>query len=157
MAHFLSAASVQLTLNGHTFSGFAEGADAITMPTVPLINTKLGADGRLQAHSTGARGGDLTVTLQPNSPSHVFLQKQAALQQKGQGTIWRGTLRDPQSGLSVSLEHGYLKEYMPAGSVGKGDAKDQPYTWTFERIIPNMDGARFPQEVTNPFEALSNL
>lgn len=148
MAYFLSAASVQLTLNGHTFNGFADGADSIVLPTITLTNTKIGADGKIQAHSTGTKGGDVSVMLQPTSPSHVFMQKQAALQQNGQGTIWRGTLRDAQSGISVSLENGYLKEYTPAGAVGKGDAKDQTYVWTFERITPNMDGANFPTEAT---------
>ena len=147
MAHFLSAASVQLTLNGHTFSGYADGADSIVMPAIEMLMTKIGADGKIQAHSTGTQGGDITINLQPTSPSHYFMQKQATLQQNGQGVIWRGTLRDPNSGLSVSLETGYLRVYTPAGSVGKGDAKDFPYTWMFERIIPNLDGARPPADI----------
>ena len=144
MAYFLSAASVTLTLNGHKVTGFADSADAITMPTIEQVMTKTGADGRIQAHSTGTKGGDVTITLQPTSPSHLFFQKQAVLQQGGAGTVWRGTLRDAQSGLTVRLENGYLRNYTPAGAVGKGDAKDQAYMFTFERIIPNVDGARFP-------------
>ena len=149
MSYALSAASVQLTLNGHTFSGFADGADAITMPTIDMTNTKVGADGKLQAHTTGTRGGDVTVMLQPNSPSHVFLQRQAVLQQNGRPVTWAGSLRDPQTGVSVRLERGVFRQYTPAGAVGKGDAKDQTYIFTFERIVPNLDGAKFPTEINN--------
>lgn len=146
----LSAATVDLDLLHHRFSGFADSPDAIVIGDIEMAKTTRGGDGRMQGHSTGHLGTTLTVMLQPISPSHAFLQQQAERQKanRGRGLIWAGTLRDPALNLVIRFESGILTQYTPGGSVGAGTAKDHTYIWDFERVISNYDGATLGIAVT---------
>lgn len=143
MAQF-SAATSQLTLNGHVFTGLAEGDDVIKMPEIELARAKFGAQGHMQTHSTGIKGGEFMVKLQATAASNAFMQQQALIQQDGGAVQWNGVFRESDSGMSVRLENGTLTRYTPGGSVGAGSATDHTYTFSFERITPNYDGAKFP-------------
>lgn len=132
-----------LQLNGHTFSGWSDDSDAFNAEAVELASVTRGADGKMVASSTGAKGGPLTIKLLPNSPSAKFMQAAAANVQKGTKLVWNGTFRDPENGHTAKLENGILTKYPPLPSLGKGSVGNMEYTIEFETIEPDYSAASF--------------
>lgn len=132
-----------LQLNGHTFSGWSDDSDALGFEAVELASVKRGADGKMVATSTGAKGGPVTLKLLPNSSSAKFMQSSASSVQKGTKIIWSGTFRDAENGVTAKLENGILTKYPPLPTLGKGSVGNMEYVIEFETIEPDYTAASF--------------
>ena len=138
----LSIEHTVVTINGHRFEGWGAGADSIQFPDQNLAETNVGADGQMVASSTGMRGGEIVLKLQPNSPSVAFMAGQILAIQRGGSVVWNGTVRNGQTGVTTRLERGVLKTAPLGQSVGNEPAPVREYTFEFESILTDMSGAR---------------
>lgn len=132
-----------LELNGHTFTGWSDDADALSMPTVDLANIKRGADGKMTATSTGDKGGPVVIKLLPNSPSASFMMRAVAAQQNGASVKWNGTWRDSINQVVVALAGGVLSNAPLGQTLGKGETANLEFTIEFERVTPDYQAATF--------------
>lgn len=142
MADF-SAESTIVTLNGVTFSGWSEDGDCIMLPQdIAIATSKFGADGRMVTVGTGQKGGPVTFKFSPNSPTVKYLMNQVASLQRGAVIVWNGSITY-QNGTTVTLERGTLITTDFGQTLGKGDIRNLPFTWDFERVTPDYSAARF--------------
>ena len=130
-------------INGHIFSGFSDDADAIMLPQeIEMAIAKYGADGRMVTVGTGQKGGPVTLKLQPNSVSVKFMMNSVASIQTGSVIEWSGSIRY-SNGTTVTLERGTLMSSDYGQTLGKGDVRNLPFTWNFERVTPDYSSANF--------------
>jgi len=143
MSKFISAASVTVTLNTITITGFSDSETAIELPEIILANEKVGADGQLTASGTGTRGGEVSVELLPTSRSVILLSSLAEQMKKGAHLNFNGTIASNLNGSSVQLINGFLKSYPPYPPLGKGAVGNMKYVFFFEQINGNFESADF--------------
>ena len=132
-----SVEQTSVVINGHTFTGFSDDTDAISLPNIDLANVVRGADGKMVAVSTGEKGGPLVLKLLPNSASVKFMMTAVAAQLNGASVKWNGIIRDAINQTNVPLVNGTLTNAPLGQTVGKGDAANREYTIEFERITPD--------------------
>lgn len=142
MSTFVSIEDTDVVINGHTVEGWSDDADALTLPDVELASVTRGADGRMVASSTGNKGGEVTIKLLPNSPSTQFFSQRAAEIVGGAVIIFHGLIRNSRLGFSTRLSRGVLMTAPLGQTLGKGEAAAREFTFEFEEILPNYDGAR---------------
>ena len=138
-----AVSNTTLILNGHTFTGWSEDADALSMPTVDLAVITRGGDGRLTASDTGNRGGPVIVKLQPTSESAKFLMNSISTARTGGRIKWNGYARYNDTNVTVALTTGVLVNGPLGPTVGKGASAPLVFTFEFEDIIPDYTTADF--------------
>jgi len=124
-------------INGHTFTGFSDDADAISFPNIDIASVVRGADGKMVAVSTGDKGGPFILKLLPNSPSVKFMMNAVMAQLNGGSVKWNGIIRDSINQINYAVINGTLTNVPIGQTVGKGSAKNAEFTIEFESIIPD--------------------
>ena len=138
MPNQLSHLHSVLTINGSRVEGLAEG-DPVTMPDITLFETKRGRDGTMYSQGTGAKGGEVMVKLLPSSRTAAAWLKLHAEIQAGTVIVFSGSWSDNQNGYSTLLRGGVLK----SAPSGLHPGQDASFTFDFEEVIPQTDGANF--------------
>ena len=138
----IDATNTSVVLNGHTCTGFSEDTDAVTLPEIELGTVTRGANGDMVGHSSGNRGGEVKLKFLPTSRTHFFLQRQMQRQMAGQEVRWDGSIEYRTTNASVRLENGRMTMGQSGTTVGKGAASSVVYTFEFEELVSNFDGAR---------------
>ena len=123
-------------INGHTFTGWSDDADALSLPDLELANVVRGADGKMVAVSTGNKGGPVIIKLLATSPSTKFMMNMVAAQMNGAGVSWNGIIRDSINQIAVTLVKGTLTLAPSGPTIGKGEVKNAEFTIEFEKTIP---------------------
>jgi len=127
-------------LNGHNVSGYSSADDCLSFPQdLELATTDTGADGKVVACKTGEKGGEVTLKLQPNSPSVVFLGKLIKQQQLGLPIVINGEWVNPAVGEMISCRGGVIKKGPKGTTYGKGKAAEKVYVLHFEVIDDNPE------------------
>jgi len=129
--------AMAIWLNGHTFSGWSDDADALSLPNIDLANVKRGADGKMIAVSTGEKGGPVVMKFLPTSPSVKFMMGMLMAQLNGASVKWNGWIREPNNQIFVTFINGTLQNAPLGPTIGKGEAKNFEFTWEFERVTPD--------------------
>lgn len=126
-----------VVINGHTFTGWSDDTDALSLPNIDLANVVRGADGKMVAVSTGEKGGPVTFKLLPNSPTTKFLMNAITAQLNGAAIKWNGIIRDSINQTFVALVNGTLANGPLGQTIGKGEAANREFTIEFESVTPN--------------------
>lgn len=129
------------TLNDQRIEGWADEDDALTIPSITLANVTRGADGKLQASTTGNLGGPVEVKLLATSASVKYMSGYVSHVQNGGRVVFQGVLTDHSNGTVTTMTNGVLTDVMPGPSLGGGAASTVTYTIEFETIIANYDAA----------------
>ena len=139
MPTILSFEHIKLTLNGHTFQGWANEDPPVEFPDIEFLETDWGKDGTLYASNTAIRGGEVMVKLLPSSRSTKKVLNWVSERQRGKRLSFKGTFSDPELGFTVTLRGGLLTQAAAAA------VPDKTYeaTFTFEEILPNYNTAQF--------------
>ena len=133
-------------INEHKVEGWSEDAGALTLPDAfEFATVKRGATGDMVAFSTGDRGGQVSLSLLPTSPSVVFLMKLVnEIHKNRKRVIWEGSVEYTPTGARVDLTRGILMSGPLGFTMGKGDVGNMTFTWEFEDITPNFDNMKLP-------------
>ena len=133
-----------VVLNGVTIEGWSEDTDALMLPTIEYATVKRGADGKLQASSTGNFGGPIEFKLLATSPSTKWFEQKISSQLRGGApATFEGSIHDRINNTTLRLSRGVLTNAPPGPSLGMGDAASMTFTVDFETIMPNYDSAEF--------------
>ena len=128
------------TINGHRCEGWANAADALSLPDIQLANSERGPDGLKLVSSTGMRGGIVTFKFLANSRSRAQFGKWLAEIQRGAVIVFEGSISNSQTGESTRLTRGNM-EVGPAGTtLGNAIPAAREFQIDFEEIISNYDG-----------------
>lgn len=142
MSTILSIEEVIVIINGHTVEGWSDDTDALSLPEgIELANVTRGADGRMIGATTGNKGGQLRLKLQPNSPSTQFFMRQLTQIIRGAAITYTGAIVDTRLGTSVTLLRGVMMSGPLGQTMGKGSAPNREFVFEFESVIPNYSGA----------------
>lgn len=147
---FINLRNATVTLNGHVCEGWADEDDALMFPNTTLANVTRGADGKMQASSTGNLGDAVEFKFLATSRTVKFLSAQVAHIKNGGLVTFNGTVVDGVNNVSVVLSRGVLTEAMDHPSLGQGAASTVTYKIEFESIQPDHSSAKFvkPPAVT---------
>ncbi len=141
----LSLHETTFIINEHKVQGWSEDAGALTLPDAfEFATVRRGATGDMVAFSTGDRGGPVSLSLLPTSPSLSFFMKQVTAIREGKRVIWEGSVEYTPTGARVDLTRGILMSGPLGFTLGKGDVGNMTFTWEFEDIVPNFDSVKFP-------------
>ena len=139
----LSLHEAIVILNEHTVQGWSEDTGALTLPDAfEFATVRRGATGDMVAFSTGDRGGPVSLSLLPNSPSVPFFMKQLAAIRDGKRVMWEGSVEYKPTGARVELTRGILMSGPLGFTMGKGDVGNMTFTWEFEDITPHFDNIK---------------
>ena len=140
----LSLHETKVILNKHEVQGWSEDSGALTLPDAfEFASVRRGATGDMVAFSTGDRGGPVSLSLLPTSPSAVFLMKLVNEIHKNRArVIWEGSVKHTPTGASAQLNRGILMSAPLWYTMGKGEVGNLTFTWEFEEIIPNFDNVK---------------
>ena len=149
-----SFAHLDLILNGHRFEGWANEDPPIDWEFDDLNEVSWGQDGGVYLLSKPMFGGYMTVKVFDTSPTAQWLMQQRlqrdnALIDKAEVTVFSGSFGDAVQGSSWELSGGWLENVplvaMPhvtfAAKIG------------FERITPNVDGGTYRPPLATDFNA----
>ena len=151
----LSLLDTVVTFNGHTVNppppgehtvmGWSEDAGALTLPdALELVTVRRGALGDMVVFRTGDRGGQVSLSLLPNSPSvKFFMQQMTRILSDKLSVVWQGDVQHTSSKASVKLRRGVLMSGPLWYTMGKGEVGNLTFTWEFEDIIPSFDKVKF--------------
>ena len=139
MAASQSWRRISLVLNGHRFQSWSDSEPPVDFPKIEVLKTKTGRDGSLHATDSGMRGGEVTVKLQPTSPSTQRCLQWLTEAARDQHLTFSGSYSDPGTRTAARLKGGRL---MSADSIVNPD-KEYEATFVFEEIIPSADGGVF--------------
>lgn len=122
-------ANVQITWGGWVFNGYAEGTFVEASRNTDNTSMSEGADGSIGITKIPSRSGQITLTLQQNSPSNMFLSKVQLAQDASDEDIIRAdmTVRDKSGSFLAYLNSAHIMT--PTGFTLGDD--QQPKTWTF--------------------------
>ena len=145
MAQLLSNAHINLIINGHRFSGFADEDRPVEFPGgEDFFTLSTGPDGALYGMAIPMFGGPITVRLEPSSPSVQWAVQQNnmrknALKSGDPFTIYDGSYSDPAQGRSARVAGGVFMQCpeMPEANV------TFEIQFHFEEIFSNVDGGTF--------------
>ena len=141
----LSLHETKVMLNGHEVQGWSEDSGALTLPDAfEFATVRRGATGDMAVFSTGDRGGQVSLSLLPTSPSVPFFMKQLSAIREGKRVIWKGSVEYTPTGARVDLTRGILMSGPLGFTMGKGDAGNMTFTWEFEDIIPDFQNVKLP-------------
>ena len=140
MSLFDSIQHVQFIVNGHLVEGWSEDEDSIMLPDVEMFAVERGGDGKMIAHATANRGGEVTLKLLATSRSTQFLLQQVAAILQGAEIIFNAAMLNQRTGYAVSFQRGVLKTGPLGPTVGKAKSQNREFVFEFESIIPNYDG-----------------
>ena len=139
MPNVLSHQHSRLTLNSHRVEGLALEDVPVEMPSIVLYDIVRGKDGTMYANGTGAKGGPVMVRLLPSSRSALQFLKWHSQIQDGAVIEFNGSWEDSENGYSTTLRGGYMTE----APSGLHPGQNAEFTFEFEEVIPDVDGARF--------------
>ena len=133
-----------LIIDGHEFQGLADD-NSVEMPMEQeLVTSATGADGRHMRTATAERGGEVKVHLWYASESSLYWEKKMVerFQEGGEAPPpLSGTFQDHDSGRSYSLEEGEILRGPWGVTYSKGSVAVRVFTFDFESITPQIDGA----------------
>ena len=137
--------TVEKPLLAHTVMGWSEDAGALTLPdALELVTVRRGALGDMAVFRTGDRGGQVSLSLLPNSPSvKFFMQQMTLILSKKLSVVWEGNVQHTLSKASVKLKRGVLMSGPLWYTMGKGEVGNLTFTWEFEDITPSFDKVDF--------------
>lgn len=132
-------------INGYEVQGWSEDTGALTLPDAfEFASVRRGATGDMAVFSTGDRGGPVSLSLLPTSPSVPFFMQQLSAIREGKRVIWEGSVEYTPTGAHVELKRGVLMSGPLGFTMGKNDVGNLTFTWEFEDIIPNFDNVTLP-------------
>ena len=150
MAQIQSFAHIELILNGHRFTGWANEDPPLEFEQEPSSERSHGADGGLYAKGMPIYGNVMTFKMFPTSPTTQWAIQQEQLRKDShfmgtQQIYYAGTYADPVLGVSYRLEGGII-DLFPAvqvpGLTYEGSVE-------FEVVTSLVDGGTFnPPRVT---------
>ena len=144
----LSLADTKVILNEHEVKGWSEDTGSLTLPDAFEFSTvRRGATGDMAVFSNGDRGGPVSLSLLPTSPSVSFFMKQITniLVSKAR-VIWEGSVVYSPTGARVDLKRGTLMSGPLGLTMGKADVGNLTFTWEFEEIIPDFSNVKSDPE-----------
>ena len=141
-----SHAYIEIILNGHRFTTFADDNPPYMIDDEDSATFKLGGDGKQFGLGLPLFGGVFRVRLAPHSPSVQWcIQREAERMQRLRNRVraqaFNGTLTDTVNNNNWSFKGGAILR-LPRMTIA-----DQTYeaAWRFEQIIPNVDGGTFAE------------
>ena len=131
-------------INGHVIQGWSEDAGALTFPDAfEFASVRRGATGDMAVFSTGDRGGPVSLSLLPTSPSVPFLMNLVTQIHRNRARIvWEGSVKHVPTGASATFRRGVLMSAPLWYNMGKGEVGNLTFTWEFEEIIPDFQNVR---------------
>lgn len=152
MAAIDSFASVEIIINGHRFTAWADEDPPFEFEYEESSDRSRGPDGGLYAMGVPNYGGTFTFKMFPTSPTTQWaiqqeqMRKDAHLSGEPQ-TIYEGTYVDPSKGINFRMEGGIIATF-PATLVPGVTYEGMI---DFEVITSNVDGGVFyPPLVSTP-------
>lgn len=144
---------IRLVIGGYDIIGFSDADQPISFSAVQVTRPVYGEDGRLYPIDTGKRGGDVTVSLLPTSPSVVTILNWYAQRQKATTNSLDGFYGDERSGYSVTMTHGTLKTCPPTITPNQNFNA----VFAFQEIVPTFESGKFksPRFVSGSESAVS--
>lgn len=142
MANVKDLSECTCRINGVEFGGWSDGNDTVQFPEIEGLTARTGADSKKEFIATGERGGEMVFRFLPTSPTVKTLDSWAARAQAGQHQRYDGTFIDADGSYST-LSNGGLTKWPSGNSQGKGSAEVMMYTFNFEQIVRNSEGANF--------------
>ncbi len=145
MSNIRSNANRQLIINGHRHVGFADEDRPIEYPSgEDMADLSYGPDGGQYGTSTVMFGGEVTIRLEPSSPSAQFWMKEKQMWKQAHIdgsaiTTYQGSDNDPVFGVSARLVNGLLMRCPDMSEPGV----TFEVVLAFERIIGNPDAGKF--------------
>lgn len=130
-----------VTLNGTLIEGFAPEADAIMMPEIEIATVTVGPDGLKTFTTTGQRGGEVSLKLQPNSRGGQFLGSQFALELGRQIVVFNGVIQNHHTGYTSRLTNGGFVRG-PSGISFGTEVNMLEFVIDFTQIVTLWDGIR---------------
>ena len=143
MAIDFSLANSVLKLNGHTFSGWSEDEDALSIEFQEVANVTYGADGKMTSVRTGNKGGLIVLKFKANSSSVIFLSSLFEQFKKGVTVVFSGILLQSVNNTSLTFADGTFVGGQPNPTMGKGATANMEYHIAFETIAGNFVNANF--------------
>lgn len=145
MAQILSHAHVEVIINGHRFTGWADEDRPVEFPNGDdMVDVKMGRDGGLYGSNIPMFGGTMKFKLAPSSPTAQWgiLQKEMWKQAQINGTptkVYEGSYSDPSQGRAASFQGGFLQAAPDMSEPGQ----TYEIAIQFERITSSVESARF--------------
>ena len=145
MSQILSHSHINVVINGHPFTGWADEERPVEFPSGEnMVEVKVGRDGGVYGSNIPMFGGEVKFKLAPTSPTTqwAIIQKEAWKQAQINGTpttVYEGTYMDASQGRTVRLEGGFLQMVPDISEPG------QTFEMTiyFERITASVEASRF--------------
>ena len=144
MATTIALEHTTVIINGHTVTGWADEADALSTESRTIAEIHKGAvPGDHFFTRTGDAGAPLMLKLLPFSPSVQFLGALVARDRKGEVIRIEGSISNTQTGVSVTLQSGVITESDPFQTQGSNAAANREFKMEFGLVSENLDAARF--------------
>ena len=130
---YFSSENVSITLNGHEVQGLSE--DGLTMPdAVDSTTVRMGSrPGDKAFFRTAEKGGEVTVSLLPTSPSLPFFMQQAMVQHNGGSVVWGGSVIERGRYVTHTMRRGVLTQY-PVGLTAGAEAANRAFVFNFTEL-----------------------
>ncbi len=137
---YFSSEDVSIVLNGHEVQGLSD--DGITMPdAVDATTVRMGSrPGDKAFFRTAERGGEVTISLLPTSPSLKFFAQQAAVHHNGGIVQWEGEVIERQRNVTHIMRRGILMQY-PMGLTASAEAANRAFVLNFTEIESDYSAA----------------
>ena len=139
MTNQLSHIHSVLTINGSRVQGLSDDDVPVELPDIDISEAKFGKDGTMYTIGSGMKGGEVIIRLLPTSVTASDWLREHARIQTGEVVKWDGVWSDSNLGYSTLMRGGVLKKAPPGIHPGK----NCEFTFTFEQLIPQFDGASF--------------
>ena len=138
---YFSSEDVSMILNGHEVQGLSE--DGITMPdAVDATTVRLGArPGDKAFFRTAEKGGEVSISLLPTSPSLPFFMQQAMVHHNGGVVVWNGTIVERRRNITHTMRNGMFVQY-PAGITAGAEAANRAFVFNFAELESDYSTAR---------------
>ena len=144
MAQIESFASVELIINGHRFTSWADEDPPLEFEFESSSDRKRGADGGLYAKGMPVYGGMMTFKMFPTSPTTQWAMQREQTRKDAHFSgipqeYFNGTYSNPITGTSYRLEGGII-DIFPAVAI---PGLTYEGTIDFEVITSLVDGGTF--------------
>ena len=126
-------------MNGERVEGLSDDSPPVELPQIDLVEETYGQDGTMYVMGTSRRGGDVVVKLLPTSTTTKNWLRDFTRIQNGARISYNGRYGDATLGYATRLRSGYMKQARPGVSPGQ----NAEFTFVFEELIAEFDGADF--------------
>lgn len=141
----LSHRHLTFIIEGHRVEGLSSSDNPISFETIKTTVHEWGTDGTLYVADSGRLGSLCTIQLLPTSKTALWALQRLAERHNGKSRILTGDYSDNEKGFSLHCTGGVLEDCQPSIEPGR----DFEFTIRFEKVIPEVAGAKFPNAPTS--------